>query len=58
MRQYATPLFTASCLLCVCRDIVGFRAPYLSTDENVRKVLAANKFLYDRCASTDSSINE
>ncbi|PRW59662.1 polysaccharide deacetylase [Chlorella sorokiniana] len=29
------------------QDIVGFRAPYLSTDENVRKVLAANKFLYD-----------
>lgn len=29
-------------------DIVGFRSPYLSTDENVRKVLAANKFLYDR----------
>ncbi|KAI7844630.1 hypothetical protein COHA_001720 [Chlorella ohadii] len=28
-------------------DIVGFRAPYLDTDENVRKVLAANKFLYD-----------
>ena len=34
--------------IALCSDIVGFRAPYLSTDENVRKVLAANKFLYDR----------
>lgn len=33
-----------------CRDIVGFRAPFLETDENVRKVLSDNGFLYERCA--------
>ena len=32
-----------------CRDIVGFRAPFLETDETVHEVLAKNDFLYDRC---------
>lgn len=31
-----------------CSDIVGFRAPYLATDEQVRKVLHDEGFLYDR----------
>jgi hypothetical protein len=29
-------------------DVVGFRAPYLFTDEQLREVLHAQGFLYDR----------
>lgn len=31
-----------------CSDIVGFRAPFLATDQHVRRVLWENKFLYER----------
>lgn len=48
MHSQLTDVLAASCP--PRSDIVGFRAPFLETDETVRKVLGDNGFLYDRCA--------
>lgn len=40
------------------QDIVGFRAPYLFVDPQLREVLHENGFLYDRCAPAADSLQQ